>query len=638
MRIFLFRFISHGCRKLSLFLVTLVVCLGLTMTYEIYQGHAAAIIHSADLAVKIGNISWSDDFNDISGLEMQANVQISEGQLILANDALMGMATSVPISPGPAVRSWGRLYFTATIPVSTVLTVDVLDTTGTPVMHNVPNGGSLAGIDAAMYPTLKLRATLSTTPPGQSPSLDEWRITWTPDYPYQIYLPLAGKSFSNDSEPLPPPLGAAIGFTGANSEHFSGKIIYFPSVRKNEANWNSSFAVQNISGFATTLVVEFFREDGSIAYTTNGIPLRPHGTYTAALVNFPDLASGLYALRVTATEPVVGMVSTLHATGRMAMAYNGSGRASQTILAPRIFKNYAGWTSEFCIHHTTDSTAYITINYYGASGSMNASRILELPGNGANCTNLAQEPLLPSFWTGSAIVTTGDANFTVTVDEVNLPNDLALSYLGFDPSVASATLYIPRFQVENNWHTNVLVCNAGPLATEIITASYHEFDGSYSEIEEFIDPPICLTYPPPMIGIPPFPSPNHLGSVIMSAGQSELIALVIDKHSLSAETDVFGYHGLPISSTTVYVPNVGAGLENWDTTLSIQNPNPVTNTVTLIFYNQTGDMQLELEEDLPPYGMGQHKVSELPGLPISFEGSAVISASSPVTVLASKKR
>lgn len=580
--------------------------------------------------------SWSDNFDDTSGLSTLQNVQVSAGQLSLINETLPGVAMSNPIVPPAGVQTWGRLYFTATLPLSTHLAVDVLDPTDTPVMHNVPNGGSLAGIDATMYPVLKLQAVLSTTITSQTPSLDGWRVTWTPNYSYQIYLPLAANSFSNETEPPPPQLGAAIGFSGANSEYLSAKTVYFPSVRKNDAGWNSSFAIQNITAFATTLTLEFFREDGTLVHSMNGIPLRPHGSYIALVDDFP-LDSGSYALRVTATEPVVGMVSTLHASGKMAMAYNGGARGSQTVFAPRIFKNYAGAT-RLCVQNTTSSTANVTLQYYDQAGVLIYLRHVQLFGNGVNCTHLAQESWLPSPWSGSATISTQDSDLVVTV-ETSLGSTLAMADLAFDRSIVPDTLYIPHFQVGNNWRTNVLVCHVGPAAPQPLTVSYHEFDGSAGSVEELAFSGPCLTYPPLVIIEPPEPPyPNRLGSLIMSSDQSGLIALVTDRPSWSTTTDAFDYPGLPISSTIAYIPNIGAGLENWDTTLNIQNPNPVTNTARLIFYNRSGDIRLELEADLPPYGMGQYDVSELPGLPASFEGSAMISATSPVAVLASKQR
>jgi hypothetical protein len=126
-----------------------------------------------------------------------------------------------------------------------------------------------------------------------------------------------------------------------------------------------------------------------------------------------------------------------------------------------------------------------------------------------------------------------------------------------------------------------------------------------------------------------------MGSAVVSASQ-KLIALAIDMNAFSG-TDMFSYP-LPVSSTVVYVPNVGGGPENWRSTLSVQNPNAVPNTVTMSFYNRAGDVLCDFSEILPSYGMGQYDVAQLPGLSASYEGSAIISATMPVAIMVSKER
>ena len=64
------------------------MCLWFKHTPEVYQGSAAKADHSAYFVVVTDNTSWFDDFNDASSLATLAAVQISDGQLMLANDAL----------------------------------------------------------------------------------------------------------------------------------------------------------------------------------------------------------------------------------------------------------------------------------------------------------------------------------------------------------------------------------------------------------------------------------------------------------------------------------------------------------------------------------------------------------------------
>jgi len=613
----------------------------LMMTFALYLGLKVALEAAGNTvgasrpseSVVLADTTWSDDFDDASGLSALENVQISaDGQLMLASDVLLGSAASVVISPAVKVQSWGRLYFVATVPPSTALAVDVLDATDAPLMHDVPSGGSLAGIDVSTYPALKLRATLSSTAVGQTPRLDEWRITWSPDYPNRVHLPIVGKSFG---APIPLPLGAAIGFTGMSDVSHLGKSVRFPSVRKNDASWDSSFAIQNITAFATTLTLEFFRQDGTVAYTADGVPLRPYGTYIASLADFTSLADGSYALAATATETVVGMASTGHISGTMAMAYNGISQGSQHIVVPSIYKDFYGWTSRLCIHNMTPEAAEVAIYYHGRDWEV--SRWRYLSGNGVDCIDLRQEPLLPPSFVGTAHMASS-TGVAVAVEDVQSSGNQALGYLGFDLSALSHTIYIPRCRKQGGWRTYIQVTNVGPSATSM-TVAFHAFDGSYTHIHTYL-PGQSWSIPCPD-GYswiePPEPSPDLLGSAVVSATQSGLIALVTDRN-VPYGTDSFSYPGLPTPSSTVYLPNVGGEPGDWVSTLSVQNPNTMTNLILATFYSRAGDVLYELVDDLPPYGMRQYVVTRLPGLSASYEGSAVISATMPVAVLLSKHR
>jgi hypothetical protein len=82
------------------------------------------------------------------------------------------------------VGTWGNIVWEADTPLDTSITVDVL--TGVPswdknaktLIANVRNGQSLAEIDAAQYPAIRLRANLSTFDPHVTPMLKHWRVTY----------------------------------------------------------------------------------------------------------------------------------------------------------------------------------------------------------------------------------------------------------------------------------------------------------------------------------------------------------------------------------------------------------------------------------------------------------------------------
>lgn len=137
---------------------------------------------------------WRDDFDDFSGLGEFHNVTLGlqEGHpelLILSPAATTGTAVSRPITPTGGIATWGSLVFTATAdPPTTTLTLDVLSPDGSAVLTDVVSGASLASLDPAQYPALKLRVNLSSAVVGETPALDEWRLTWEVEE-HRVYLP-----------------------------------------------------------------------------------------------------------------------------------------------------------------------------------------------------------------------------------------------------------------------------------------------------------------------------------------------------------------------------------------------------------------------------------------------------------------
>jgi hypothetical protein len=147
--------------------------------------------------------SWRDDFEDFgfSGLDQSQTQNIS---LDLLGDSLAltlqdtpgaGSAVSQPITPTSVISGWGTLTFSGVAPApATSLVVDVLSADGTTVLlSNAVSGTSLANIDPAKHPVIRLRTRLSSTAAGQSPQLDVWQITWLPAGAQQrryIYLPM----------------------------------------------------------------------------------------------------------------------------------------------------------------------------------------------------------------------------------------------------------------------------------------------------------------------------------------------------------------------------------------------------------------------------------------------------------------
>ena len=146
---------------------------------------------------------WADDFDDLSGLNLTETNNVTLGLqggapelLVLWSTPGSGTAVSKPITPTTAIDTWGSLTFTGIAdPPTTTLTVDVLSVDGTELLTDVTSGVNLAGIDPVQYPSLKLRANLSSTTAGETPALDEWRLMWQVEG-HKVYLPVVVRNAS----------------------------------------------------------------------------------------------------------------------------------------------------------------------------------------------------------------------------------------------------------------------------------------------------------------------------------------------------------------------------------------------------------------------------------------------------------
>lgn len=140
---------------------------------------------------------WRDIFTDLSGLSDLESEHVYvpplSDELALDGLALSGSAVSRPITPTVSSMEWGHLTYTSTVPAGTSLVIDVLAGDGSLLLEDVTSGTSLDTLDALAYPSLRLRAVLSTDNLANSPLLDEWIITWKPSH-WTTYLPLILKA------------------------------------------------------------------------------------------------------------------------------------------------------------------------------------------------------------------------------------------------------------------------------------------------------------------------------------------------------------------------------------------------------------------------------------------------------------
>jgi hypothetical protein len=157
------------------------------------QNHLSAPVRRFTTYALMEIPAWRDTFADASGLSVADGTgPTPEGGLVLSDGTLSGTAVSIPITPTSPIVGWERVVFTRTTSSTTDVTVDVLGPDGSQVLTDVASGASLAGLDPARYPALRLRATLSSTVAGETPALDAWQLTWRVRE-RRVYLPMVSR-------------------------------------------------------------------------------------------------------------------------------------------------------------------------------------------------------------------------------------------------------------------------------------------------------------------------------------------------------------------------------------------------------------------------------------------------------------
>jgi len=136
--------------------------------------------------------SWEDFFDDTLKVSASLNVSISGGEvklsLIESEYANSGFLISETIAPGN-LKTWNQLSWTDNEPSNTDIKYQLLYFNGT---DWVPIPGftdfddspkDLSGLDSATYKEIRLKANLSTSDTGLTPTLFDWKIGW------QSFLP-----------------------------------------------------------------------------------------------------------------------------------------------------------------------------------------------------------------------------------------------------------------------------------------------------------------------------------------------------------------------------------------------------------------------------------------------------------------
>ena len=138
-------------------------------------------------------LSFSDSFDTAEALEATSSVTVIQGSLVLAQSASStvrsGDARSVFITPA-ALSAWRSFEFESAEPAGTLARVQVVVPVGSgaqPISNAVLPGNQdgfsqgvidLSALSTSTYPSLALRALLTSDSPSVTSTIDSWRVRY----------------------------------------------------------------------------------------------------------------------------------------------------------------------------------------------------------------------------------------------------------------------------------------------------------------------------------------------------------------------------------------------------------------------------------------------------------------------------
>lgn len=226
------------------------------------------------------------------------------------------------------------------------------------------------------------------------------------------------------------------GQASANGFSSGATTGYVPLVKKNWWGHNTGTSVQNLNGYTYTRV-NYYEEDDTPDPDDPSTSWQGLQAYTTRVYYSPNTIPvttflGSAVVNISSSPAAV----LVHEAGNgMYMMHNGFLAGTNTVILPRIYKNYGAdnWTTGIQVQNVGGAPANVTIQYYDQNGNPAATDGDSIASNRAQVfwQGDASDPL-PSPFVGSAVITSDQP----IVAQVNVARDGAgdtgMSYSGFN--------------------------------------------------------------------------------------------------------------------------------------------------------------------------------------------------------------
>lgn len=362
--------------------------------------------------------------------------------------------------------------------------------------------------------------------------------------------------------------------------------------------WNTGIQVQNPTTSTATVQVKFYKEDGSLAFTTSSTTILAGGSATFYLPTIDGLADGKYSGVVESDQAVVAVVNETSYTAKgIADAYNGIDSGATQLNLPLIFRGYGNWDSMIAVQNTDASaSASVALNFY-KSGETSATlrktdTIPALASKTYDVSTAAFDGLSSPFLGSLTITSTTNVAAVAHSARQTAGYDVLSIYRGFSSGATKylAPLIFNQYSPSSTsgWVSGIQVQNLATTA-DTVTVTMTLTGNTYTKAKAIGASSSVTFYLPEFTDIPA----GTYGSATIQSGGNQIVAIVNTTKYLTGVANA--YNAVPDGSGTTrvvaplaynqYSPSNTTG---WVTGIQAMNLGSATDTVTMTFKPTNG--------------------------------------------------
>jgi hypothetical protein len=145
--------------------------------------------------------------------------------------------------------------------------------------------------------------------------------------------------------------------------------MYMPSVNKDFFDWDSNLSIQNLTGAAMDITVDFYSGTPTVTHSVmQNVPA--YTSWHLAVGDEATLPANYNGSAVVSAAGAVAVVDNQVNTGGAAGAtqdYNGISQGATELYCPGLYDQFFGWFSSLNVQNVGASDANVTVNYSDGS-------------------------------------------------------------------------------------------------------------------------------------------------------------------------------------------------------------------------------------------------------------------------------